>query len=84
VLASTHGNAPPKLLSLDAYREWQRRQPTRHELIAGEIVAMTGAHAGDVRMVGRLLEQLRRHLRRCDCEAFANALRLLVPLGDAF
>lgn len=77
-------NAPPKLLSLDEYREWERRQPTRHELIAGAIVAMTGARAGHVRMVGRLLERLRRHLRGSDCEAFSNDLRLVVPLGDAF
>lgn len=56
-------DAPPKLLSLDEYRAWERRQPTRHELIVGEVVAMTDARAGHVRMVGRSLERLRRHLR---------------------
>lgn len=77
-------SARPKLLSLDEYRDWERQQPSRHELIAGEAVAMTGPRAGHVRMVGRLLERLRRHLRGSDCEAFSNDLRLVVPLGDAY
>jgi Uma2 family endonuclease len=75
---------PPKLLTLAEYLDWERRQPTRHEFIDGEIVAMTGARAGHVRMVGRLLERLRRHLRGSPCEAFANDLRLVVPLGHSY
>jgi Uma2 family endonuclease len=77
-------STPPKRVTLAEYLDWERRQPTRHELIDGEIVAMTGARAGHVRMVGRLLERLRRHLRGSPCEAFANDMRIVVPLGDSY
>lgn len=69
--------------TLAEFLEWERRQPTRHELIGGEIVAMTGARAGHVRMVGRLMEHLGRRLRGSPCEAFSNDLRIVVPLGDS-
>ena len=39
----------PKYLSVFEFLEWENQQETRHELIDGEIVAMTGgtvAHAG--------------------------------------
>lgn len=71
-------------MTLAEFLEWERRQPTRHEFIDGEIVAMTGARAGHVRMVARLMERLRRHLRGSPCEAFANDLRIVVPLGDSY
>jgi Uma2 family endonuclease len=77
-------NVPPKRLTLDEFREWESQQPSKHELIGGEIVAMTGAKARHVRVVGRLLERLRRHLRGRPCEALSNDLRVTVPLGDAF
>lgn len=77
-------NAPPKRPTLDEFRDWERRQPTRHELIAGEVVAMTGAKARHVRVVGRLLVRLVVHLRGSPCEALSNAIRIAVPLGDAY
>jgi Uma2 family endonuclease len=77
-------SAPPKRVTLAEFLDWERLQSTRHELIDGEIVAMTGARAGHVRMVARLMERLRRHLRGSPCEAFANDLRIVVPLGDSY
>jgi Uma2 family endonuclease len=77
-------NIPPKRLTLGEFREWERQQPSRHELIGGEVVAMTGARARHVRVVGRLLERLRQHLRGSPCEAVSNDLRITVPLGDAY
>ena len=47
-------------MTLAEFLDWERGQPTRHELIDGEIVAMTGARAGHVGMVARLMERLSR------------------------
>jgi Uma2 family endonuclease len=70
-------------MSLDEFLEWERLQPTRHEFIDGEIVAMTGAHAGHVRMVGRIYARLHDHLHGSGCEAFVNDLKVTAA-GDSF
>lgn len=77
-------NASPKPMTLAEFLDWERRQPTRNEFIDGEIVAMTGARVVHVRMVRRLMHRLVDHLRGSPCEAFANDLRIVVPLGDSY
>lgn len=77
-------NVPPKRVTLAEFLDWEHRQPTRHELVDGEIVAMTGARVAHVRMVRRLMHRLVDHLRGSSCEAFANDLRIVVPLGDSY
>lgn len=75
---------PARRMTLDEFIAWERAQPTRHEFVDGEIVAMTGARARHVRLVGRLTERLRAHLRGQPCEVLANDLRVRTPRGDAF
>lgn len=35
----------PHSLSIEAFLEWERQQETRHELLDGEIVAMSSTRA---------------------------------------
>lgn len=76
--------APPTRMVLADFLDWESRQPTRHELINGRIIAMAGARVGHVRMVRRLMERLATHLRGSPCEIFASKLRMVVPLGDSY
>jgi Uma2 family endonuclease len=75
---------PARRMTLDEFVAWEREQPTRHEFVDGEIVAMTGARARHVRMVARLVERLRLHLRGRPCEVLSNDMRVRTPRGDAF
>lgn len=70
--------AASRRMTLQEFLAWERAQPSRHEFIDGEIVAMTGARAGHVRMVGRLYARLRRRLQGSGCEAFMNDLKVTV------
>ena len=50
--------ARPRPLSPDEFLEWENRQENRHELLDGEIVAMTGgtvAHAALILQLGSAL-----------------------------
>ncbi|HET6468026.1 MAG TPA: Uma2 family endonuclease [Geminicoccaceae bacterium] len=71
-------------MTIEEFLEWEDGQPLRHELIDGEIVAMTGARPGHIRMVRRLARRLEDHLLGVACEAFMNDLRVQVPRGDIY
>lgn len=78
-------NSPTLLrrLSLDAFLEWERTQPDRHELVAGEVRAMTGGSTAHGAVGLSLLVMLREHLRGSACRVFWPDVRLRIG-DDAF
>lgn len=66
----------PKHLSVIEFLEWENQQETRHELIDGEIVAMTGgtvAHAG---LIVSMSARLFNHLQGTPCRVFTSDLKV--------
>lgn len=66
----------PRYLSINEFLEWENQQETRHELIDGEIVAMTGgtvAHAG---LIVSMSARLFNHLQGTPCRVFTSDLKV--------
>jgi Uma2 family endonuclease len=61
------------------YLAWEQDQPTKHEYLDGEIVAMAGASANHNQIVANVLGELRAVLREKPCRVFASDMRLKVP-----
>jgi len=53
----------PKYLTAAEFLEWENQQDTRHELLDGQIVAMTGGTFAHARLIARLVTKLSNHLR---------------------
>ena len=73
----------PAILSREEYRRWAEAQPRgRHELVAGEVVAMAPERAAHVRVKARAWLALDRAVRAAGlpCEAFADGIT--VEIGD--
>ncbi|HAS51699.1 MAG TPA: hypothetical protein DCS21_08125 [Gammaproteobacteria bacterium] len=63
-------------LSAEEFIEWENQQDTRHELLAGEIIAMTGgtvAHAG---LIVSISARLFNHLQGTPCRVFTSDLKV--------
>ncbi len=58
------------------YLALEVRSPVRHEYIAGEIFAMTGASVRDNMIAGNLFTALRVHLRGTPCRALMEGVKL--------
>jgi Uma2 family endonuclease len=66
----------PQDLTVPEFLEWENRQDTRHELLDGQIVAMTGgtiAHAG---LIVSIAARLFNHLQGTPCRVFASDLKV--------
>lgn len=62
--------------SVAEFIEWENQQDSRHELLDGEIIAMTGgtvAHAG---LIVSLAAQLFSHLQGTPCRVFTSDLKV--------
>lgn len=73
----------PVVLSREEYRRWAEAQPRgRHELIAGEVVAMAPERIAHIRVKARVWAALDRSVRAAGlpCEAFADGIT--VEVGD--
>jgi Uma2 family endonuclease len=63
-------------LSVAEFIEWENQQDSRHELLDGEIIAMTGgtvAHAG---LIVSLAARLFSHLQGTPCRVFSSDLKV--------
>ncbi|QEP42366.1 Uma2 family endonuclease [Ectothiorhodospiraceae bacterium BW-2] len=69
-------------LSVADYLEDEKLTETRHELIDGEVYAMSGTSANHARITGNFAAELRQQLKRTPCEPFTESLKLRV--GDNF
>ncbi len=73
--------AAERLLSPDAYLEWERKQPTRHEYAYGAAIAMAGATITHNKIVANVLGALGEALRSKPCSVLASAMRVRIPGG---
>ena len=66
------------------YLEWEATQEERHEYIAGEIFAMTGARDAHNTVALNVATILRAALRGTPCRAFIADMKLQVEAVDAY
>ena len=67
---------PYRLLDESEYLTLEARSPVRHEYVAGEIYAMTGASIRHNIIAGNLYTALRTHLRGSPCRALMEGVKL--------
>ena len=67
---------PYRLLDESEYLTLEARSPVRHEYVAGEIFAMTGASVRHNIIAGNLYTALRTHLRGSPCRALMEGVKL--------
>ena len=58
------------------YLAYEAQSPVRHEYIAGEIFAMTGASIRHNVIAGNLFAELRTHLKGSPCRALIEGVKL--------
>ncbi|MDD5295579.1 MAG: Uma2 family endonuclease [Rhodocyclaceae bacterium] len=66
------------------YLEWEATQEERHEYIAGEVFAMTGARDAHNTIALNVATSLRAALRGTPCRAFIADMKLRVETADAY
>lgn len=69
-------------LSVDEYLQGEQQAEQRHELVAGEVHAMTGASNLHNLLAGALHAALRAHLRGSGCRVFVSDMK--VRIDDDF
>lgn len=70
--------------SSDEFLAWEASQTERHEYIAGEVFAMTGARDGHNTIALNIATSLRTALRGTPCRAFIADMKLFVDAADAY
>ena len=71
-------------LTEEQYLDMELVSPVKHEYIAGQIYAMTGASDAHNLIVGNLYIALRDHLRGSPCRVFMADVKLRVGATDAY
>ncbi len=66
------------------FLDWEVRQATKHEFVAGEFFAMAGAGEAHVTISGNVFAALRNHLRGTPCRAYITDMKVRVEKVDAF
>ncbi len=72
------------VFTAEDYLAWEEDRPDKHEYLAGEIFAMSGATDAHVTITMNLAVLLRPHLRGRPCRIYAMAMKLRVETADAF
>jgi len=70
-------------LDFDAYLDWESARADKHEYLAGEVFAMTGARRAHVAVAGNLFAALRAHVRGGACRAYISDMKLRIEAADA-
>lgn len=71
-------------LTVQEYLAFERQSETRHELVDGEIVAMSGASRAHGLIAWNLTGVLHPQLKKQGCEAFSADMRVHVPVTDRY
>lgn len=69
--------APQAPLTLDAFLDWEERQPERFELVGGIVRMMAGGTEDHDRIGGNIFAALRTRLRGTPCYAHGSNLKVL-------
>lgn len=70
--------------SAENYLAWEETQVGKHEFVAGEVFAMTGARQDHVNVAGNIFSALKHRLRGKSCRAYVSDMKLRVEKADAF
>ncbi|OAI20810.1 hypothetical protein A1359_20490 [Methylomonas lenta] len=71
-------------LTAAEFLAWEETQSEKHEFIAGEVFAMTGAWREHVVVSLNIAAALKQRLRGTPCQAYMADLKLRVEAADAF
>lgn len=74
---------PQEKLSLEAFLDWEARQPERHFFWRGEVFAMVGVRQAHATVTLNVGAALKFALRGTPCRAFVADMKLRVDLADA-
>ena len=74
----------PHFADAEAYLAWEALQPERHELVDGEVYAMTGALAPHNFISGNAYVWLRQALRGAPCSVFIDSHKLRINAQGGF
>ncbi len=74
---------PRPAFDIPAYLDWEAAQADRHEYIAGEVFAMTGARGTHNLIAGNVYMALRQALRGTPCRTHIEGMKLHVQAADA-
>ena len=81
-------NALSRPITVEAFPDWEERQPTRYEFDGFHIYAMTGGSADHSRVKRNLIAELISRLKGKPCEPFGSELKIRaagsVRYPDAF
>ena len=69
---------PTKPLTLEAYLEFEAASPLRHEFVAGEVYAMTGASRRHNRIIRNILIRIHAAAAGGPCQVYFEAVKLRV------
>ncbi len=67
---------PRTRIDPSAFLDWEAKQSERHELVDGEVFAMTGARDAHNRVAGNIYVALRDALRGTPCRTFMSDMKL--------
>jgi len=70
--------------SAEDYLTWEERQQEKHEFVAGEVFAMTGARQEHVIVSLNIASALKQRLRGTPCRAYIADMKLRIDAVDAF
>ncbi len=74
---------PQPSFGIDDFLTWEAEQHERHEYLAGEVFAMTGARDAHNTIAGNVFACLRNGLRGGPCRVFIADMKLRVDAADA-
>ncbi len=70
--------------SAEDYLAWEESQAEKHEFVAGEVFAMTGARQDHVVVSLNIASALKQRLRGKPCRSYMADMKLKVEAADAF
>ncbi|MDP2432448.1 MAG: Uma2 family endonuclease [Pseudomonadota bacterium] len=71
------------VMTTEEFIAWENQQPDKHEFVAGEVFAMTGARRVHVTVSMNIAAKLKEHLRGGPCRALMLDMKLAVQTADA-
>ncbi len=70
--------------SAEDFLDWENTQAEKHEFVAGEVFAMTGARQDYVVVSLNIASALKQRLRGTPCRPYVSDMKLRVEAADAF
>ena len=77
-------SGPHTRMDLEAFLDWENRQPARHEFYRGEVFAMVGARRVHGIVAGNVFAALKSRLKGKPCMVFIENMKLRVAGGALF